>query len=91
MRFDWDEAKRRQNLRIHGVDFSAVEQFNWDFVQRTIDDREDYGELREKAIGLIGDVPHVLIFTERDDAEGPLIWIISLRKANRQERLDYER
>jgi uncharacterized DUF497 family protein len=70
MRFGWDEAKRRRNLKDHGVDFTMVHQFSWDFAQRTIDDREDYGELREKAIGLIGDVPYVVIFTERKDARG---------------------
>ena len=91
MRFGWDETKRRRNLRDHGIDFTTVYQFSWDYAQRTIDDREDYGELREKAVGLIGDVPHVVIFTERQDDRGDLIWVISLRKANRKERMDYER
>ena len=57
----------------------------------TIDDREDYGELRERATGFIGPVPHVLIFTERQDAAGSVVWVISLRKAERKERRDYER
>ena len=27
MRYDWDEGKRRQNLKDHGVDFTAVYRF----------------------------------------------------------------
>jgi hypothetical protein len=50
-RYGWDETKRRQNLRIHGVDFSAARQFNWDWALRWIDDRFDYGETREVALG----------------------------------------
>jgi uncharacterized DUF497 family protein len=26
MRFEWDEAKRRSNLRRHGFDFVAIEE-----------------------------------------------------------------
>jgi uncharacterized DUF497 family protein len=32
-----------------------------------------------------------LIFTEREDEIGSIVWVVSLRKANRKERLDYER
>ena len=91
MRYGWDENKRRQNLRNHGIDFTAVHRFNWQFALRTIDDREDYGELREKAIGFIGVRLHVLIFTERRDAGGELIWVISLRRAEATDRQEYER
>ena len=91
MRYNWDEGKRRENVKSHGVDFSAIYQFNWDWALTEIDDREDYGELREQATGFIGAVPHVLTFTRRVDKDGDVIWVISLRKANRKERLDYER
>jgi uncharacterized protein len=67
MRYGWDENKRQENLRKHGVDFTAVYRFNWGLALRTIDDREDYGELREKVTGFIGTVLHVLILTERQD------------------------
>jgi hypothetical protein len=90
VRYGWDERKRHANVRTHGVDFAAVYGFEWDFAVVTVDDREDYGELRQQAVSFIGAVPHVLIFTERQDAAGPLMWVISLRKANRKERRDYE-
>ena len=91
MRYGWDEGKRRQNVKSHGVDFTAVYRFEWQHAVVKIDDRESYGELREQATGFIGTVPHVLIFTQRRDEDGDVIWVISLRKANRKERRDYER
>jgi uncharacterized DUF497 family protein len=53
MRCGWDEGKRRKNLALHGVNFTAVERFAWDFAVVSIDDREDYGELRQRAVGFI--------------------------------------
>ena len=91
MRYGWDDTKRRANLEKHGVDFTAVHDFGWETAIPAVDDREDYGELREIATGFIGAVPHVLVFTERQDAAGSLIWVISLRRASRRERRDYER
>jgi uncharacterized protein len=67
MRYGWDEGQRQLNLRNHGIDFAAVYQFNWDWALTAIDDRDDYGELRERATGFIGAVPYVLIFTRRAD------------------------
>lgn len=86
-----DEGKRRQNLKDHGVDFTAVYRFEWQYAVVKIDDREDYGELREQATGFIGAVPDILILSQRRDENGDVIWVISLRKANRKERRGYER
>jgi uncharacterized protein len=86
MRYEWDEGKRAANLARHGVDFMAAEDFEWDTVVETIDDRFDYGEERWLALGMIGERLHVLVYTYRAAA----IRIISLRKANRREREFYE-
>ena len=91
MRYGWDENKRRQNLKDHGVDFTAVHGFDWQYAVRRIDDPEDYGELREQAIGFIGASLYFLVFTERADDLGELIWVISLRKAEESEKRTYER
>jgi uncharacterized protein len=51
MEFDWDEDKRKANLRKHGIDFIGIEKV---FEGRTItliDDRFDYGEERYLTIG----------------------------------------
>ena len=28
--YEWDETKRAENRRKHGVDFAIVEEFDWD-------------------------------------------------------------
>jgi uncharacterized DUF497 family protein len=84
--FGWDEKKRAHNLAEHKVDFAAAEDFDWTSAHIEVDDREDYGELREIAWGFIGVRLHVLVFTRRDE----LIWIISLRKGQRRDVRKYE-
>ena len=78
-RFIWDDVKRGENIRTHGIDFTAAESFDWDMAFVYVDDRENYGELREIAIGFIGVRLHVLTFTHR----GALTRIISLRRAEK--------
>ena len=46
MKFEWDEKKRRINLKKHGIDFVEVRQL-FDSPRHTIvDDRFDYEEIR---------------------------------------------
>jgi uncharacterized protein len=77
----WDEAKRAANRREHKIDFPAAYRFEWQTAFVFVDDREDYGELREIAIGFIGPGLYVLTFTRR----GEQIRIISLRKAQKND------
>lgn len=79
--YQWDENKRAANLRQHGIDFADAHHFDWETAVIAIDDREDYRELREMAIGFIGMRLHTMVFTRR----GATLRIISLRKANRME------
>jgi uncharacterized DUF497 family protein len=83
--YDWDEAKRKSNLREHRTDFAAASEFDWDTAVTAIDDRQDYGEVREVAIGFIGVTLYSLVFTRRSDR----IRIISLRKAESREKRFY--
>lgn len=83
--YDWDEAKRAANIARHGVDFIAIAGFDWDHALVAADTRQDYGEARFIALGLIGDRVHVCIYTDR----GRTRRIISLRKANRRETIRY--
>ena len=83
--FEWDDDKAAANLVKHGIAFERVHDFDWDTAQVVEDDREDYGEQRMIALGLIDAVLHVLVFTERDDS----IRVISLRKANKRETKAY--
>jgi uncharacterized DUF497 family protein len=79
--YEWDDAKRAANLRQHKVDFATAWDFDWDTALVAVDDRENYGELREVALGFIGVRLHAMVFTRRTDN----IRIISLRKAHRTE------
>lgn len=86
MNYEWDDAKAESNLKKHGVSFEAVYGFKWGSALVLEDDREDYGEVRYRAMGLIDDRLHALAFTLR----GGIIRVISLRKADRQEAKYYE-
>lgn len=65
MRFTWDAAKNRLNLRRHKIIFEvAVRIFDGPVVERA-DDRFDYGEVRMYAIGLVNDTEVTVIYTDR--------------------------
>lgn len=83
MAFEWDEAKRRLNIKKHGVDFKDVIQAFDSPMLTGLDAREDYGEERWIGIGLMRDLVVVIAFTER---RGGNIRIISARKATKYER-----
>lgn len=87
MIFEWDDIKNLANIRKHGFDFAeAEEMFRGAFLIRP-DTREDYGEKRWIGIGMIqGRVAFVAFEECRNDT----IRIISLRRANHEERKEYE-
>ena len=81
----WDERKRRSNLTKHGVDLALAEDFDWDNAILEEDESDEYSEQREKAIGLIGSILYVYIYTLRDEDDRA----ISLRAANKAEKRRY--
>ncbi len=85
MKFEWDEAKRRNNLQKHSLDFANAHRAFTEDAFIIVDEREDYGEDRYVLLGLIHERIVVIAFTIRDD----VIRIISIRKANKRERKSY--
>lgn len=79
--FVWDEAKRRENLRKHKIDFADVEMIFRGLTFTVEDDREAYGEQRFLTLGLLEDQVVSVSHTER----GEEIRIISIRKATKHE------
>ena len=77
----YDPVKHERNVLQRDIPFSMGSAFEFESALIVIDDRQDYGEIREAAIGFIGDRVHVLIFTIRAET----LWVISLRKANKRE------
>jgi uncharacterized DUF497 family protein len=88
MRFEWDAAKNRLNIRKHGFDFGDAEEMFRGILLTRPDTREQYGEPRWIAIGTIRGRVAVVVFAQRAP---DTIRIISLRKATRYETEEYEK
>jgi uncharacterized DUF497 family protein len=85
MKVTYDPEKRRITLQERDLDFEdAPGIFAGKHFTRQ-DDRFDYGEIREISVGLLGEDVVIVVWTERDDSRR----IISMRKADRDEREDY--
>ena len=86
MRFAWDDAKNAENLQHHRISFEvAVRIFDGLTLERW-DGREEYGEDRWIAVGLVDNRTVAVVYTERGDVIRP----ISARKATTDERKAYE-
>jgi uncharacterized protein len=87
MNFEWDDHKNESNIVNHGFDFADADRiFNAPMVIDR-DEREDYGEDRWIATGLLDSRIVVVVYTEPDDRT---IRVVSLRKALSHERRRYE-
>ncbi len=51
MEFEWDEAKRRDNYRKHGLDFRDADKVFQEVTITAEDKRQDYGENRLISLG----------------------------------------
>lgn len=65
MRFEWDEPKRKANLRKHGIDFVAAEKLFADYTVTVEDDRFEYGEERFITFGILDGEVVAVAHTER--------------------------
>jgi len=87
MKFEWDKQKNKANFEKHGLDFADAHKVFETPMLVKIDDREDYGEDRWIAIGLMDMRVVVMVFTEPKENT---IRIISFRKATTDECRRYE-
>jgi uncharacterized DUF497 family protein len=85
MKVTYDPAKRRRTLEERGLDFNDAPKIFEGFHLTDPDLRKDYGEDREITVGLLRDDVVVTVWTERQDSRR----IISMRKADRDEREEY--
>ncbi len=81
MRISYDSAKNQRNVRDRGLSFDSVAEFDFESALYAVDKRQDYGETRYIAVGMLGVRLHVLCFAEMPDG----IRVISFRKANTRE------
>jgi uncharacterized protein len=82
MLFEWDQKKNKKNLTKHGISFQEAKEIFQNIRLTSIDKRKKYGERREVSLGLLEDIPIIVIHTKRQQK----IRIISARKANKKER-----
>jgi uncharacterized DUF497 family protein len=87
MQFEWDEAKRAENIAKHRIDFVDVPRMFDGPMLNELDCRTNYGEDRWLGIGFLGNGIAVVVWTERHDN---IIRIISARRANKYERQKFE-
>ncbi|MDZ7600695.1 MAG: BrnT family toxin [Hoeflea sp.] len=67
MEFEWDEAKRAEIYRKHGVDFlEAALIFENDVLEKE-DTRRNYGEKRMIALGMADGEIYTVVYTRRGD------------------------
>jgi len=86
--FKWDESKNKTNIDKRDLDFADAWQiFDAPMLVR-IDNRKDYGEERFIGIGFINNLVVVIVFTEPNEQT---IRVISLRKALKYEREQFEK
>lgn len=85
MRFEWDETKRRSNVKRHGFDFPAARVVFAGDTITLLDDRFDYGEVRLVSLGLLWGRVVSIVHTETED----VIRVISIRKASPNEESIY--
>ncbi len=89
LRFEWDARKSAANKRKHGVSFEEAQTVFYDDRAILIEDPDD-DEERFVLLGLSAALRILVVchcYRERDQ----VIRIVSARKADRNERLDYER
>lgn len=86
MEFEWDEAKRQQTIASRGVDILKAARIFEGCILKSVDARQDYGEVRYRAIGMVGEDCFVLIYTQRD----AVIRLITAWKGGRHERKQYQ-
>ena len=86
MEFEWDNDKDVANRAKHGIGFDEAKHIFDGPVYTVVDDRSDYGELREISIGSLDMA--VVISVVHTDRNGKTR-LISARRANRKERRLY--
>ncbi len=86
MTVTWDPLKRRENLRRHGIDFADLPPFFDDVLLERLDTRDDYGEERWQAMGLLNGLELLVVYTA---ADAETRHVISARRATPRERRLY--
>lgn len=90
MRFEWDDAKARGNLRKHGVSFDEAQTAFYDDDAILLPDPDHSGQGEERFVLLgLSSTLRVLTVVHCYRTASEVIRIISARRATRSERAQY--
>ena len=85
MEIDYPHPKRDVTLAERGLDMARAAEIFDGATLTVVDDRKDYGEIRQITIGFLDGRMVVMVWTQRGETRR----IISLRKANEREQTAY--
>jgi uncharacterized protein len=85
MKITYDRAKSAANLRKHGVPLAVAESLDWPDMMAGVDERRDYGEIREVGFAPLRERLYCVVFTRRGNA----MHVINVRRANKREVKHY--
>ena|SRR5579862_2701497 len=92
--FEWDETKAKINQKEHGISFEeCIHIFEDPHVLSELD-RIEGGEERWQSIGLVEGIVLLLVahtVQQGESKEDEIIRIISARRADRKERIRYDK
>lgn len=86
MKFQWDETKRKKVIKDRKVDFVYAASIFENEVLTRIDNRQDYGEVREISLGMVDKECFVVVHT----AVGDETRLITAWKGGKEERERYK-
>ncbi len=87
MHFEWDPDKNEANVAKHGMSFVAAVKVFDDPGRIELDSsKPEYGETRNKTIGMVGSKLFTVVHTDR----GEVRRIISARRARANEQRQYD-
>jgi len=91
VRFEWDPRKAETNWRKHGVRFEIAAHIFEDPNIFDVEEGNDHGEIRFRAIGEAFGRLFFVSFTAFEEDGQDVIRIISARKASKAEYRAYQR
>jgi len=91
MKFTFDPHKDVVNLAKHGLSLGMAKELEWDTLECKPDTRHDYGEPRQIGYAIAGDRLYCVVFVDRPEDAPVERRIISLRKANSREVMQYDK
>lgn len=86
MKFTFDTNKDAINIEKHNLSLAEAENLDWADMLSWVDDRQDYGEVRQIGLVPMKQRLYVVVFVDKKTERR----IISLRKANLRECERYE-